>query len=81
MFGAIIFLICAIPIVILVEKHRKKYIADEIKKGTEEKLKGNDYKVRIPIQYGTPMCYTTYNSIKRGIDKNIEEIQKSQEPK
>lgn len=80
----ILIVIAGIVICIPIEYSRRKYIKQKIKEGTEERLKGNDYKVKYPFRYGHPTDHLTYYEIKNGIDKNVEEINKSnniQEPK
>lgn len=62
----------------------KKFVQDEIQKGTEEKLKGNDYKFKWTKFPNPKTAIWTYHEIKNGIDKNVEKINKSnniQEPK
>lgn len=80
----IIALIIAIPLIIIgAIKYENKFVEDEIKKGTEDKLKGKEYEFKWTNYPNPKTAFFTYERIKKGIDKNVNELnnQNSQEPK
>ena len=79
----VIILVIGIVIAITIECGRQKYIKQKIDEGTEERLKGNEYKIKYPPYPQAHIAMSTKRAIQKGIDKNVNELNNKniQEPK